>query len=140
MYLQEEKKRFLAIAANLIILVFQARSFGYVWLNCYDSPYFFRGDYVVIGLGNFGKSLALNLAEEGKNVLDEATKAVKEVKEAKKAPKKSTLSEQAEDYRTALNSYEEQIIKEKEPQPSPDDDMGWIDKLIKEIEEEQKNG
>jgi len=50
MYLQEEKKRFLAIAANLIILVFQARSFGYVWLNCYDSPYFFRGDYVVIGL------------------------------------------------------------------------------------------
>lgn len=26
-------------------------------------------DYVVIGLGNFGKSLALNLAEEGKNVL-----------------------------------------------------------------------
>ncbi|MBQ8317039.1 MAG: sugar transferase [Lachnospiraceae bacterium] len=50
MYLQEEKKRFLAIAANLIILVFQARSFGYVWSNCYDSPYFFRGDYVVIGL------------------------------------------------------------------------------------------
>ena len=26
-------------------------------------------DYVVIGLGNFGKSLAVNLAEEGKNVL-----------------------------------------------------------------------
>ncbi len=50
MYLQEEKKRFLAIAANLIILVFQARSFGYVWSNCYDSPYFFRGDYVVIAL------------------------------------------------------------------------------------------
>lgn len=50
MYLQEEKKRFLAIAANLIILVFQARSFGYVWSNYYDSPYFFRGDYVVIGL------------------------------------------------------------------------------------------
>lgn len=50
MYLQEEKKRFLAIAANLIILVFQARSFGYVWSNYYDSPYFFRGDYVVIAL------------------------------------------------------------------------------------------
>ncbi|MBO5389644.1 MAG: exopolysaccharide biosynthesis polyprenyl glycosylphosphotransferase [Lachnospiraceae bacterium] len=50
MYLQEEKKRFLAVAANLIILVFQARSFGYVWSNCYDSPYFFRGDYVVIAL------------------------------------------------------------------------------------------
>ncbi|MBE5954269.1 MAG: sugar transferase [Lachnospiraceae bacterium] len=50
MYLQEEKKRFLAIAANLIILVFQARSFGYVWSNYYDSPYFFRGDYVVIWL------------------------------------------------------------------------------------------
>ena len=26
-------------------------------------------DFVVIGLGNFGKSLALALAEEGKNVL-----------------------------------------------------------------------
>ncbi len=50
MYLQEEKKRFLAVAANLIILVFQARSFGYVWSNYYDSPYFFRGDYVVIWL------------------------------------------------------------------------------------------
>lgn len=50
MYLQEEKKRLLAIMANLIILVFQARSFGYVWSNCYDSPYFFRGDYVVIAL------------------------------------------------------------------------------------------
>ncbi|MBR3833093.1 MAG: exopolysaccharide biosynthesis polyprenyl glycosylphosphotransferase [Lachnospiraceae bacterium] len=50
MYFQEEKKRFLAVAANLIILVFQARSFGYVWSNCYDSPYFFRGDYVVIAL------------------------------------------------------------------------------------------
>ncbi len=50
MYLVEEKKRFLAIAANLIILVFQARSFGYVWSNYYDSPYFFRGDYVVIWL------------------------------------------------------------------------------------------
>ena len=57
-----------------------------------------------------------------------------------KSPKKSTLSEQAEDYRTALNSYEEQIIKEKEPEPSVDDDMGWIDRLIKEIEDEQKNG
>jgi len=50
MYLQEEKKRFLAIVANLIILVFQARSFGYVWSNYYDSPYFFRGNYVVIWL------------------------------------------------------------------------------------------
>ncbi len=50
MYLQEEKKRLLAIAANMIILVFQARSFGYVWSNYYDSPYFFRGDYVVIWL------------------------------------------------------------------------------------------
>ena len=50
MYLEEEKKRLLAIATNLIILVFQARSFGYVWSNYYDSPYFFRGDYVVIAM------------------------------------------------------------------------------------------
>jgi len=50
MYLEEEKKRLLAIAANLIILVFQARSFGYVWSTYYDSPYFFRGDYVVIAM------------------------------------------------------------------------------------------
>lgn len=50
MYSEEEKRRLLAISANLIILVFQARSFGYVWSNYYDSPYFFRGDYVVCAM------------------------------------------------------------------------------------------
>ena len=50
MYAEEQRRRALSLLANLIIWVFEAVSFGIIWFGEYHNPFFFRGNYVVIGL------------------------------------------------------------------------------------------
>lgn len=50
MYAEEQRRRALSLLANLIIWVFEAVSFGVVWFGEYHNPFFFKGNYVVIGL------------------------------------------------------------------------------------------
>ncbi len=48
MYASEERKRILSLVAGMVMLLFETAAYAYVWIFCYDSPFYNRGNYVVI--------------------------------------------------------------------------------------------
>ncbi len=62
MYASEEKKRILSLVAGVVMLVFQTVAYGYVWFESYGSPFYNRGNYVVVLLyGVFVYMITKNL-------------------------------------------------------------------------------